>query len=536
MSSTDSTDDLFFAPEEEEKTEILEGTWKVLILDDDPQVHTITTMVLSKIIFQGRGLSFLHAYSGAEGCRMMASNADIAVAFVDVVMETDDAGLRFIRHIRDVLGNSMVRLILRTGQPGQSPEEDVIVHYDINDYKAKTELTTQKLFTTMISALRSYRDLQTIETSRQGLRKVIMSSSSLFELASIHMFVSGVLMQLSSLLGMEQNGILAARHGTIDNQDPDEIFLVAAAGIYGDGVGQTARSVLPPTVLDRIEEAFQTGSSVFADEYCIVFIPVPQGRPVVGYVSHDPLQSKQIDTDLLQIFCLNVGIAFDNFRLFEQLRQTQQAGVLALGKLAEFHDEFTGDHLARVEHLSTEVALQLCNHGFFGETIDSWYLDNIGLAAALHDVGKIGLSQELLCKPAKLTTDEFEIVKEHTRFGHTILDEAGRKVDGKSYLSLAAEVALCHHEKFDGSGYPSQLAGAAIPLSARIVAAVDVYDALSSNRPYKKGWDHDRVLDHMRASAGTHFDPQVVAALLEVVLNDGYSVDGKVRQRNRLRF
>ena len=310
-------DELVFVPEDEAR--ILRNTWKVLIVDDEPDVHSVTSMALSKVVFDGHSLLFLHAYSGEEACRVMNEHPDIAVAFVDVIMETDDAGLRLIHHIREDLGNTMIRLILRTGQPGQTPENDVIVNYDINDYKAKAELTAQKLFTTLVSALRSYRDLQTIEISRQGLRKVIMSSSSLFELGSIHLFVSGVLIQLAALLGVDQDGILAARQGSSDQQDADEIFLVAAVGRYGDGLGHSARSVLPQTIVDRIELAFRTGNSSFADDHCAVFIPVPKSRPVVGYVSYGHRSAKNIDTDLLRVFCLNVGITFDSQGFLKQL-------------------------------------------------------------------------------------------------------------------------------------------------------------------------------------------------------------------------
>lgn len=535
MSSADTLgDDLFFAPEEDEVNKS-RNTWKILIVDDDPDVHSVTTMILSKVVFEGRGLSFFHAYSGKEGCQVMAEHTDIAVAFVDVTMETDDAGLQAVRYIREVLHNSTVRLILRTGQPGIAPEESVIVDYDINDYKSKTELTSQKLFTTLVSALRSYRDLQTIEAARLGLRQVITSSAGLFDFGSIHQFISGVLIQLSSLLGMNQNGILATRQGSIDNHDSEEVYLVAAVGSYGEGLGKPARTVLPQTILDRIEAAFRTAESVFAEDHCVVFIPVPKSRPVVGYVSYDHTPLDKVDTDLLQVFCLNVGIAFDNFRLFDKLGQTQQATVLALGKLAEFNDDHTGDHLARVELLSSAVANKLADKGLFPDIIDRWFLDNIGLACALHDVGKIGLPRELLCKPGKLTPEEFEVMKRHAGFGYSVLHEAAGKIEGVTYLSLAAEVALTHHEKFDGSGYPNQLVGNAIPLSGRIVAVVDVYDALCSSRPYKEGWEKELVIDYLRKNSGSHFDPQVVAALLEVVLDENYSTEGLSRQLNRWR-
>lgn len=137
--------------------------WKVLVVDDDDPVHEITTMVLSEFKYKNRGLDIAHAYSGAEARQFLAKNTDVAVVLLDVVMETDTAGLETIQYIRQKLANHFVRIILRTGQPGQAPEHEVISKYDINDYKEKTELTTQKLFTSMITALRAYDDLRNVE-------------------------------------------------------------------------------------------------------------------------------------------------------------------------------------------------------------------------------------------------------------------------------------------------------------------------------------------------------------------------------------
>ena len=136
--------------------------WRVLIVDDEADVHAVTRLVLSGVVFKNRSVELLSAYSGNEGFEVLAKVPDIALVLLDVVMETDDAGLQLVRRIRDELNNHLVRIVLRTGQPGQAPEERVIVDYDINDYKAKTELTKQKIFTTVISSLRAYEGLVTI--------------------------------------------------------------------------------------------------------------------------------------------------------------------------------------------------------------------------------------------------------------------------------------------------------------------------------------------------------------------------------------
>ncbi|MDA8255985.1 MAG: hypothetical protein M0Z99_10185 [Betaproteobacteria bacterium] len=144
--------------------------WKLLVVDDEPDVRQLTALNLRGFEFAGRPLVLIDAGSAAEARQALHDQPDIALALIDVVMETDDAGLKLVAFIRQELGNAMVRLVIRTGQPGMAPERYVIDNFDIDDYKDKTELTAQKLYTTVRSALKSYRDLETIEINRNGLR------------------------------------------------------------------------------------------------------------------------------------------------------------------------------------------------------------------------------------------------------------------------------------------------------------------------------------------------------------------------------
>lgn len=145
--------------------------WKVLIVDDEKEVHAVTRLALMELTFEQRGLEFLSAYSRAEAEQLVNQHHDIALILLDVVMDTDDAGLKVTEYVRNTVKNQFSRIILRTGQPGQAPERAVVIHYDINDYKAKTELTSQKLFTAVMSALRSYRDIMRVEHQRQHVQQ-----------------------------------------------------------------------------------------------------------------------------------------------------------------------------------------------------------------------------------------------------------------------------------------------------------------------------------------------------------------------------
>ncbi len=148
-------------------------TWKVMIVDDEQEIHDVTKIALDGFVFQGKPISFISAYSGEQAKALLKEHPDTAIIFLDVVMEENDAGLQVVKYIRDTLQNNLVRIILRTGQPGEAPEEKTIINYDINDYKHKAELTRRKLFVTTIAGLRAYYDLMLIETNKAALKQTL---------------------------------------------------------------------------------------------------------------------------------------------------------------------------------------------------------------------------------------------------------------------------------------------------------------------------------------------------------------------------
>src|SRR5689334_18022199 len=207
--------------------------WKIAVIDDDQAVHEGTRFALSDYVLNGQGLEILSAYSAAEGRELMRSHPDIAVVLLDVIMETDVAGLQLVEFIRKDLKNDTVRIILRTGQPGQAPERRVIVDYDINDYKAKTELTADKLFTALTAALRSYQQLQRMVETRRGLEIIIDAASTLFDLKSMQRLAEGVLTQIACLLNADCAGILVLR----ETQKAETFSVLAGSGCYSRFVG-----------------------------------------------------------------------------------------------------------------------------------------------------------------------------------------------------------------------------------------------------------------------------------------------------------
>ncbi len=152
--------------------------WKIITVDDEKDVHQITELVLNDFTFNGKGIKFFSAYSANEAKTIIEKNPDIALMFLDVVMETDDAGLQLVKHVREKLNNSLIRIILRTGQPGLAPEKEIIRDYDINDYKEKSEMSEHKLFTYVISSLRSYQNIKQLDEIRNNLEKTVQERTS----------------------------------------------------------------------------------------------------------------------------------------------------------------------------------------------------------------------------------------------------------------------------------------------------------------------------------------------------------------------
>ncbi|MDR1578982.1 MAG: response regulator [Synergistaceae bacterium] len=200
----------------------------------------------------------------------------------------------------------------------------------------------------------------------------------------------------------------------------------------------------------------------------------------------------------------------------QELSITQSVIIEAMASLAETRDQETGDHVQRTRLYVHLLAVQLASHPRFRDYLVLMEPDELGKAATLHDIGKVGVPDNILLKPAKLTTEEFEEMKKHTVYGHNILHRLTRRLPNNNFLVLADEIAWSHHEKWNGLGYPRGLEGDDIPIPGRLMAIADVYDALISVRPYKKAMSDEEARDFIVSQAGTHFDPDVVDAFTDL--------------------
>jgi PAS domain S-box-containing protein len=226
-----------------------------------------------------------------------------------------------------------------------------------------------------------------------------------------------------------------------------------------------------------------------------------RGLPI-GYrgVLRDRTEKKKMELDLIESY--------------RKIQEARAATILGLAKLAEYRDEGTGTHLERIRDYARILTVELSKDSRFNDTVDQQYIDDIYQSSILHDIGKVGTPDALLLKPGELTAEEFDIIKRHTVMGGNALKAIESQIEGKSFLAMGREIAFNHHEKWDGSGYPRGLKGEAIPLSARIIALADVYDALTTKRFYKEAFSHEKAKNMIILLKSKHFDPRIVDAFL----------------------
>ncbi|NMP30873.1 DUF3369 domain-containing protein [Thalassotalea sp. M1531] len=475
--------------------------WKIAIVDDEEDVHTVTKMALKRFTLDGKGLAFYDAYSAEEGKKLLAEEPDIALVFLDVVMETDDAGLALAKWLRQEQGNQFSRIVLRTGQPGQAPEEQVIVDYDINDYKEKTELDRKKLFTTVFAALRAYRDIIKVEEARKyqelyraGLERVIDSTTQVLEKRTLQPFFSGLLQQVVSLLRIDEESMLVQLKGisAVFSENDYEVL----AHINGDDDDV----VVDDEIKRYLNKAIEAKHSIYENDVLVGYFPSHSDKTSLLYLKGIK-NLNEIDSALLEIFSGNVSLAFDNLLLNREIIETQEELIYRLGDAVESRSKEAGNHIRRMSEVSYLLAKEI------GLTEEEAEL--LKQAAPMHDIGKIATPDSVLLKPGKLDENEWEQMKAHPTVGYEILQGSTRPI-----LASAAIISQQHHEKYDGTGYPEGRKGEDIHIFARIVAVADVFDALTHKRCYKEAWPIAKVVEFLKEASGSHLDPSIVSAML----------------------
>jgi len=476
--------------------------FKIIIADDDRDVHTVTHLVLKDFRFEQAGLTFIDTYSGKETIQALQEHPDTAVILLDVVMEENTSGLDVVEYTRKTLGNHITRIILKTGQPGAAPEERVIVEYDINDYKSKSELTAQKFKTTLYTALRNFRDLKKLENHRKGLEKVIESSADFYHYNNLKDFFSGLLGQLNNLRNFQSDAFMASKQkveekdGFIAYSQEKDFRIIAGTGRFGSLLMQQVKKI---ENMESLEEfMIQKGdSSLYYRKYSHCFIGYYRGFHDTENLIYLEGNLQDINEEMIRLFLTNFTFAFDRLFMNRKLMGGMKQIIMMLGELIEYRDGETGSHVKRV----SEMVHLLAKSSGRPEEI----CEDISIASIVHDIGKIAIDDAILRKPGKLTPREFEIVKAHTTTGYSIL-----KGSTLGTIRMAADIALNHHEKWAGGGYPNGISGDEIPWTARLTALVDVFDALANKRYYKEAWPEEQIFELIEKERGISFDPELV--------------------------
>jgi CheY-like chemotaxis protein len=483
--------------------------WTVMIADDDLDVHEATKLVLQHVRFRDRSIAFVDAYSAAETCRLLRERDDIAVVFLDVVMESDDAGLRAARQIRED-GNRLVRIVLRTGHPGYAPERDVIVDYDIHDYREKTALNIDKLFSSLISALRAYDDMLRLEQHRRGL-VAVLESVSWFDFRSLQRYLSRMLAELSTIADIDFDDLVLVVRSSKPlpdrcKDDPAPLLRL---------VDSIAGPPLSPDENRFIADAFAT-RDVRRGPHGSTFSAAVFGVDLVIF-TRDQKAMAQADRALLELFLIKVAQALDNHGTFSTILNERDSLVRSFVMLGEQWGGHDAREVEAIQDLSRRTAARLQQRLDFPFEIDDWFVFSIATAVGFHDIGLRALPHRLFEKTGPLTDDERATLNGHVDAGAALLRQRMAALLDSRLFKMAETIVGQHHERHDGSGYPGGLAGEAIGLPARIAGVADTFVAMTSPRPYRPAHSRDAALAFIRDQRGVLFDPRVVDAFLDAV-------------------
>jgi len=329
-------------------------TWKILVVDDDQDVHSVTEFVMHGVRILDRTLTFLHAFSAAEAKQVLHTEKDIAVILLDVVMESEDAGLHLVKTVREELGLMATRIILRTGQPGYAPEYEAIRDYDINDYRTKSELSYARLLTSLTSAIRSYIQIKTIAENSQGLEHIIQAAPGLLRKIGIDEFSSEVWNTLERLLNTPVSGLFCL----LNSRDTVSGFAVSARGAFFPLVHQSYEhfiAQMTPVQQERLLQCLKDQSNNIQDTWAVLFLQGNDRRQAFLYFELPDVFTEQ-KIRLVEIFALTLTMGFQNMLLVNELRnlafQDNATDLLNRTGFIEFLDS-----LSETERLSRTIAL-----------------------------------------------------------------------------------------------------------------------------------------------------------------------------------
>lgn len=473
--------------------------WTILLVDDEEDVIEVSKLVLEDLDFDGLPLRILSARTAKDAREIFDSENDIALALIDVVMETEHAGLDLVRYVREKLGNQNTRLILRTGNPGAAPQREIVRHLEIDDYKEKTDLTADRLETTVLTSLRSYRNIKIRLRMERGLEQMLDASSSLHSSVSTLEFLRIALKEITTIVQVEYDSEL--NNGALVLQRLSDGFKVVSGPDAIDfDVPQTKIDEAPSSLLEELRSIEHTEGIVQVKSGVVFTVTARAGQTYHFWIG-TPFQLPSDSIRLLQFFLSKLSVSLSNSILRREVLDAQSDVMNRLCEAVESRSKETGSHIRRIALYSRKLA-RLTG-------LSEGDIELITVASPMHDIGKVAIPDSILNKPGKLDPQQWEVMKTHAHEGFRLLAHPHFSV-----MQAGAEIAKTHHERWDGSGYPLGLVGQQIPIMGRIVALVDVFDALLSRRPYKEPWPLEKVAEEIRSLRGKQFDPDLTDIFL----------------------
>ncbi|MFQ5492117.1 MAG: HD domain-containing phosphohydrolase [Phycisphaerae bacterium] len=505
-------------------------TGKVLVVDDDEDL----TFVLNAHLRQ-HGYEVAVGHNGRDAVEL-ASTFGPDVIVMDVTMPIMN-GVQATRHLKGDPATREIPVLMLTGK---SRPEDVVQGFEAgaqeyirkpfepNELLARlATMVRLRLAQTELDELNAQLSFQ-IQTKTRQLELLYHFARSLNTAKSCEEVYELVTEAAGELTGSQRISLL------LKNPDTQLLHCVAAQGIdratvkrikvsLDDGVaGQVFRSgkTLAAQAFGQGTDNSQKGryeSSTFLSTP-LISTSAQSPDEVLGVLNvTERAQGDafgQDEIDCIRSIADSAAIAIENLQQTRRLQDSVKVLLLTIGRLAEYRDEETTDHLDRVAAYARILTEALRQSPPYSNILGLEFVADLLMAVPLHDIGKVGIPDDILTKPGKLTDEEFQIMKTHTDIGRRTLEFAMSRIGRVPLMQMCVDIAYCHHERFDGTGYPRRISGQDIPLAARIVALVDAYDAITSRRRYSEPRTHQRAVEIVREESGKHFDPDVVQAFL----------------------
>ena len=471
------------------------ASWKILIVDDEEDVHRITRLAMLGIEYDNMPIEFISAYSGEEACEIMRKTEDIALVILDVVMENEHSGLDVANYIRNELNNHLVRIVLRTGQPGQVPEDQILELYDINDYKEKPAVTTQKLRLMIRSNLHAFNDKRELCSATTKILQLNRLSQRLVSFTDLKAAARFIYENLYFYLNKERPQKRDFKGHIFSFINP----MGDMCEFHDYYTGERVRQEDLPSEI--IAETAVNRKATYRDQE-VTTLAYSDYHGVVFYLNLAENTGYSYNEDLANLLQDTISNHYRNIYLNALLNRNQREIMYRICEIVESRSKESGIHVKRVSQYC-ELLAKLAG-------VPQRDINLLKQAAPLHDLGKIAIPDDILHKPGKLDNYEWEVMRTHSQIGYELLKDSNIEL-----FNVAAEVAFYHHEKWNGTGYPNGLSGEDIPLNGRIAAIADVFDALASERCYKHKWPMDKIYELFKEERGQHFDPKLTDLFIQ---------------------